>query len=101
MVERLMEKQQLSFWYFAFALLALLAMQNVLNAPHSETLSYSEFKTLLKADKVNDLVVTEQEISGTIANAGLEGILPKEKVADLQKMRKGEQRFVTIRVTDP
>jgi cell division protease FtsH len=40
-------------------------------------------------------------ITGTLKQQGLEGILPKTKVEELQKMGKGDQRFTTVRVNDP
>ncbi len=42
-------KEQFSIWYF---LIAFLAMQNFLFAPHAENPAYSELKALLKAGLV-------------------------------------------------
>lgn len=42
-------KEQFSIRYF---LIAFLAMQNFLFAPHAENLAYNEFKALLKAGPV-------------------------------------------------
>jgi len=39
-------------WYALLAMLAVFGIQAVLWAPHPETLSYSEFKALLRAGKV-------------------------------------------------
>lgn len=98
-----MEKQQQTFsiWYFLIAFLILYAVQMFLSTPHAETLSYSDFKTLLKAGKVADLTLGERVISGTLKQEGLEGLLPKEKIQELGKSGKGEHPFVTIRVNDP
>jgi cell division protease FtsH len=98
-----MEKQQQTFsiWYFLIAFLILYAIQMFLSAPHAETLSYSDFKTLLKAGKVSNLTLGERVISGTLKQEGLEGLLPKEKIEALEKSGKGEHPFVTIRVNDP
>ena len=82
------------------AALGLLLAQAILLAPHSESVSYSEFKTLLKKGKVSDLVLDKQTISGTVAVEGLEGLLPKEKIEAL-KRGAGPHRFETTRVDDP
>jgi cell division protease FtsH len=86
--------------YIAVAALGLLLFQAILFAPHSENLSYSEFKTLLKKGKVSDLVLDRQTITGTLALDGLEGLLPNNKLEAL-KREGGAPRFVTARVDDP
>jgi cell division protease FtsH len=93
-------QRKFSIGYIAAAALALLLFQSILLAPHSENLSYSEFKTLLKKGKVSDLVLDKQTITGTLAGDGLEGLLPKEKLEAL-KRDGGTHRFVTARVDDP
>jgi cell division protease FtsH len=95
------KQQQFSIWYFVAALLVMLAIQNFLFAPHAENLSYSDFKVLLKVGKVADLSLGERVISGTLKIEGLEGLLPKEKIEEIQKLGKGQHPFVTVRVNDP
>ena len=65
---------------FILTFVALLLLQSTLFVPHSATLSYRDFKALLKADKVVDLNLGERTISGRLTPAGLEGLLPKEKI---------------------
>jgi cell division protease FtsH len=93
-------QRNFSIGYVAAAALALLLVQAILLAPHSESLSYNEFKTLLKKGKLSDLVLDKQTITGTVAGDGLEGLLPKDKVEAL-KRAGGTHRFVTARVDDP
>ncbi len=96
-----MEKQQqFSLWYFVITFLILLALQSFLFAPHTENISYSDFKMLLKSGKVADLTIGEKVISGRLEPEGLEGSLPKEKIEEIQQLGKGEHRFVTFRVDD-
>jgi len=94
-------KQQFSFWYFVAVLVAVLLIQSTLFAQHSETLQYSEFKTLLKQGKVDNVTIAEQAITGTLKNDGLEGLLPPAKVEELKPFGKGNHPFVTVRVADP
>ena len=62
----------LSIGYFVVALIILLVAQAVLFAPHTENVSYSEFKALVKKGKVSDLTLDKQTIRGTLATEGLE-----------------------------
>jgi len=97
-----MEKRyQFSIWYFVAAFLLIVAIQNYLYAPHTETLSYDRFKTLLKAGKLANVAVGERTLSGGLINEGLEDLLPKEKLDELRKSGDGPHRFVTVRVDDP
>jgi cell division protease FtsH len=98
-----MEPKQRTFsvGYVIATVLALVLIQSILLAPHAESLSYSEFKTLVKKGKVSDLVLDRQTISGTVAAEGLEGLLPKAKLEELKRSGGGPHRFVTTRVDDP
>ena len=94
-------QKQFSLWYFLATFVILVALQNFLFAAHTENLSYSDFKTLVRAGKVTDLSLDPRTIAGKLTPEGLEGLLPKEKIAELQKAGKGEHRFATVRVDDP
>lgn len=45
----------------------------ILLAPQPETVSYSEFRSLVKANKVSDLMLYKDTIAGTLTLTGLEG----------------------------
>jgi cell division protease FtsH len=98
-----MEPKQRTFsmWYTVAAMLLFFGIQAILLAPHPETVSYSEFKSLVKANKVSDLMLYKDTIAGTLALTGLEGVLPKEKIEEIKRVGKGAQSFVTTRVEDP
>ena len=95
------KQQHFSIGYFILAFVALLVVQSVLFAPHTENLSYNEFKALVNRGKVTDLVLDRQTITGTLSPEGLEGVLPKDKIEELKRYGKGTHRFVTARVEDP
>jgi len=82
-------QKQFSIWYFLAAIAIMLAIQNLFFSPHTANLSYSEFKTLLRAGKVADLAVEERAIRGKLKPEGLEGLLPKEKLEELKKFGQG------------
>src|SRR5260370_6271225 len=94
-------KQQFSLWYFIAALVAVMLIQSALFPQHTETLQYSEFKTLLKNGKIDNVGIGEQTITGTLKGDGLEGLLPSAKLDELKKFGKGDHPFATRRVTDP
>lgn len=98
-----MEKhhQQFSIWYFLLVFTLILGIQNYLYSSHVENLSYSSFKTLLKAGKLDNITVSERTISGTLRDNGLEGLLPEERLAELRQSGPGEHQFKTVRMDDP
>ncbi len=95
------KQQQFSLWYFIIAFFILTVIQSFFFAPHVENLSYSDFKSLLKGGSILDVRIGAQKINGRISVKGLEKILPKEKIAQLNKTPAGEHFFTTIRVEDP
>ncbi|MBI4639669.1 MAG: ATP-dependent zinc metalloprotease FtsH [Candidatus Tectomicrobia bacterium] len=94
-------QQKFSIWYLILAFAALLLMQFLLFMPHTENLSYRDFKVLLKAGKVEDLIIGERTISGHLKVEGLEGLLSQQKLGELRQLGKGEHQFVTVKVEDP
>ena len=96
-----MEKRQFSIWYFLAVFLLLLMAQNYLYGRHTETLSYDSFRALLKAGKLTDVAIGGRTLTGGLINEGLEELLPKEQLDQLQKSGSGPHRFVTVRVDDP
>ena len=98
-----MEQKQRAFsmWYTVAAMLALFGIQAIVFGPHPETLSYSEFKSLLKAGKVSELALYKDTIQGTLSLTGLDGILAKATIEEIKKSGKGAPAFVTTRVEDP
>jgi cell division protease FtsH len=98
-----MEPKQRTFsmWYAVAAMLLFFGLQAMLLVPHPETVSYSEFKALVEAKKVSDLVLDKDTITGTLALTGLEGLLPKERIEAIKRAGKEAPGFVTTRVEDP
>lgn len=92
-------KQQFSIWYVLLALIVLVSIQNYFGR-HSETLAYSDFKTLLAAGKLENLAISEVDIRGIVRTDGLSTVLPPEKLEALQRSGDGRHDFVTVRVED-
>ena len=98
-----MEPKQRTFsvWYTVGAMVVLFGIQAFLLVPRPESMSYSEFKALLRAGKVSELVLYRETIEGTFSPAGLEGLLSKEKIEEIKRSGKSAPSFVTTRVEDP
>src|SRR5437899_10657297 len=96
-----LKQRKFAIGYLAITLIAILVFQLPLFGPRAANLSYSEFKALAKKGKVSNLTVDRETISGTLAADGLETLLPKEKVEELQRLRDATLRFAAARVEDP
>ena len=96
-------KRPLTAWYLVGVVALLVVLQLLLSSPTPETLIYSDFKTLLQAQKVDDLTIGETTIEGTVDTAGLATLLAPKTVAALDKNtdEHGAHRFLTRRVEDP
>ena len=94
-------QQRFAIWYFLVIVSTLLLVRSMLFAPHQETLSYSEFKSLLRRGKIVEALIDQQTVNGTFAIEGIDSILPKDRVAEVRQAGKGPHPFVTIRVDDP
>jgi cell division protease FtsH len=94
-------RQGAAFGYLVAALLAMVVVNSFFFVPHAESISYSEFKTLVRKGKVGNLLLDGQSITGTLAADGLEGVLPRERIEALKRSGAGPYPFVTVRVDDP
>jgi cell division protease FtsH len=79
------KKTHFTIWYFLIAFLVILLIQNYFMAKKVEDIiSYSEFKEAVRADKVKDIMITDESIAGA------------------RETEKGNfRKFQTVRVADP
>jgi cell division protease FtsH len=79
----ILKKTHFTIWYFVIAFLIILLIQNyVVMKKTEDVISYSEFKEALRANKLRDITITPETISG-------------ERETD-----KGLRKFQTVRVED-
>ncbi len=95
------KKFQFSIWYFLAVFFIIMIIQSIVLNPHTQKVDYSDFKTLLQAGKLNNVVLSEGNITASLKPEGLESLLPKEKIDELKSAGKGEHRITTVRVNDP
>ena len=83
------------------ALALMFVSQYFLFSQPVETLSYSQFKTLLKHGQVTDIVLRDKEISGAIKPEALKEIFTPQKITTLGDRAKKSVPFHVVRVEDP
>jgi cell division protease FtsH len=98
-----MEKKTTDFSivYFIVALTVMFVAQYFLLAKQIETISYSQFKTLLKKGQIAEVVVRDKTIGGSIKSEGLKEIFTAEKIKELGESAKKPLAFLAVRVDDP
>jgi cell division protease FtsH len=94
------KKTHFSIWYFVLAMIVLMAFQTYFLADQVGQVPYNEFKKLLKSNKLSDIVIFEDLISGKVRASEIEGLVSSETIKQLGK-EKGDRSFITARVQDP
>ena len=94
------KKTHFSIWYFVLAMIILMAFQTYFLADQVGQIPYNEFKKLLKSNKLSDIVIYEDLISGKVKASEIEGLVSAETIKQLGK-GKGDRSFITARVQDP
>src|SRR6266536_3078036 len=99
------KKQQLfSIGYFILVFIIIMMVQNYFASPHTQTITYSQFKDLVQKGLVENLSIGEKIIHGSIKGAGVKEVFPPEKLKDAaSEVKEGNKPhpFNTIRVEDP
>jgi cell division protease FtsH len=98
------KQREFSIWYFIVVFIILVAIQNYLATSQVETITYSQFKTLVKKGLLVDLVIGEKIIRGNIKAEGVREIFPPEKLKEIgHDVKDGKKLhpFMTVRVEDP
>ncbi len=100
-------RQQFTLWYFLGVLVLLFVVQTYFASSQVSTLSYSDFKLLMHARKVHDVVIGSETISGTVDLSEAGRILPAPAIESMRQQGLlpapggAAQRFTTRRVEDP
>jgi len=80
----ILKKTHFTIWYFLIAFAIIVLIQHYLIPKKAEVvIPYSQFKELLQAGKVSDIIITDEAISGKM------------------ELEKGSENFQTVRVVDP
>src|SRR5574341_1305183 len=95
------KRQDFSIAYFIVALAVIFFAQYLMLAKQIETISYSQFKTLLRGGQVTDIVVRDKTITGQIKVEGLKEVFSEDKMKQLAEGAKKSLPFFVVRVDDP
>jgi len=80
----ILKKTHFTIWYFLIAFAIIVLIQHYLIPKKAEVvIPYSQFKELLQAGKVSDIIITDEAISGRMES------------------EKDSENFQTVRVVDP
>jgi cell division protease FtsH len=94
------KKLHYTIWYFVLALLLILVFQQLFAGSDIQQISYNEFQALLKAHKINEIVIGPDTITGRITDAtGLDKLLPPAKAKRFAEVKR--PTFVTPKLDDP
>jgi cell division protease FtsH len=97
-----MEKRlRFSIWYFIGALALVAIVHTYVIQEQVGEISYAQFKQLLDAGKITDVVVGPDYVSGKLTTLELDGILTDEQLTQLKQWSSGEHYFRTVKVDDP
>lgn len=98
------KQQQFSVGYFFLALIIMIMIQNYFASPHTQTITYSQFKDLAQRGLVENLAIGEKIIHGMIKGEGVKEVISPEVLKDAPpEIKEGKQPhpFNTVRVEDP
>ena len=90
-----------NLWLWLLGSVAVVLLLSLLSGWTSNELAYSEFKQLVKIDKVKDIVLAEHTVSGTVEPDGLSAVVDAKRAARLACRAGVECRFTAVRVADP
>ncbi len=93
-------QKHFSIGYFLFAVLLLLAFHALMVKAAGETIAYSDFKALLHAGRVSEVLIQSDTLAGTADFRGAESLLPSALVNTVPKEQRAAYGFVTARVPD-
>jgi hypothetical protein len=70
----------------------ILMIQNYLASPHVETITYGQFKSLVKKGLVSDLVIGERpELQAILKVRSMDGTKEKERLAGVHRIERLEE----------
>jgi cell division protease FtsH len=97
-----MEKRlRFSLWYFVAALAVVIVVHTYVVQEQVGEITYAQFKQLIDAGKVTDVVIGPDEVSGKLTTLDLDGILTAEQIQQLKLWGGSTHYFRAVKVDDP
>ncbi|MES1191887.1 MAG: ATP-dependent zinc metalloprotease FtsH [Steroidobacter sp.] len=95
------KRWNVSTWYFVVAMALLMAGQLLLNYTPSLTLAYSDFQTLLQQDRIKEVAIYEDRITGTADLSNDRQLFPESDRDSLKTAALKNYNIIVVRVADP
>ncbi len=97
------KKVRFSLIYFLVAIALIMLIQQYFLTRELVTLSYSEFKTLLKEKLIEDLRISKDTIEGKLPEGAHDSLVSLRKEKDKEKIKhlKEVKNFFVVRMDDP
>jgi cell division protease FtsH len=97
------KKMKFSVAYFLAAFMLILALEYYLASREIATISYSEFRELLKEGLLKDLQISEESIQGKFLKGASDRLIALRGEKDEGKMKhlRETEAFVVVRMQDP
>ena len=97
------KKAKFTLIYFLMAFAIIILLENYFLSRELTTISYSEFKTLLKESLINDLMITTTAIEGKFVKGAQDRLITIRKMQDetVKKRLQEIHVFAVIRMEDP
>jgi cell division protease FtsH len=97
------KKTKFTVIYFLLAFTVIVLLENYLLSREITAISYSEFKTLLNEELVNDLVITQTTIEGKFVQGAPERLIAIRRIQDGAVKKQMEQTYLfsVVRMDDP
>ncbi|MFN8626972.1 MAG: ATP-dependent zinc metalloprotease FtsH [Candidatus Binatia bacterium] len=97
-----MEKRlRFSIWYFLGALALLFLVQMFMVREEAGQITYAQFKQLIAAGKVTDVVIGADYVSGKLTTLDVDGILNAEQLKHWKDVGGANYYFRAVKVEDP
>jgi cell division protease FtsH len=97
-----MEKRlRFSLWYFVGAAVLILLVHTYLVQEEAGQITYAQFKQLVEAGKVTDVVIGPDYVSGKLTTLDVGGILTAKQINQLKQLGSKTYYFRAVKVEDP
>ncbi len=90
-----------SLWYFIAAIAIVLLVQTYLVQEQVGQITYAQFKQLVDAGKVTDVVIGPDYVSGKLTTLDVGGILTEQQINELKQLGGTTRYFRAVKVDDP
>jgi cell division protease FtsH len=97
-----MEKRvRFSIWYFLGALALVILLQTYFTQEQVGQISYAQFKQLIAAGKITDVVIGADYVSGRLTSSDVNDVLTADQIKQLKQWGGTTQKVRAVRVEDP